>query len=136
MALPESDLLRLMESLRTAEGVELVRVLAQRILQDLIEAEATAVIGTEVGEHTPDCKIWRDDHRDKLLTAQAGDLELKLPELRSGNLFPSLLERRYRIDEALFALVITQCDSAPVASPPSPGSCTCMEFHRRRYTLR
>ncbi|MEV1052478.1 hypothetical protein [Streptomyces sp. NPDC049887] len=43
----QHDLLRLMESLRTADGIELIRVLAQRILQELIEAEATAHIGAE-----------------------------------------------------------------------------------------
>ena len=106
MALSQSDLLRLMESLRTADGVELVRVLAQRILQELIEAEATAVIGAEAGEHTPDRTTWRNGHRDRLLTTQAGDLELKLPKLRSGSFFPSLLERRRRIDQALFAVVM------------------------------
>jgi putative transposase len=95
-----------MESLRTADGVELVRVLAQRILQELIEAEATAVIGAEAGEHTPDRTTWRNGHRDRLLTTQAGDLELKLPKLRSGSFFPSLLERRRRIDQALFAVVM------------------------------
>jgi hypothetical protein len=51
MALPRHDLLRLTESLRTADGIELVRVPAQRILQELIEAEATAHIGAEPGEH-------------------------------------------------------------------------------------
>ncbi|QCX82508.1 hypothetical protein C9F11_44730 (plasmid) [Streptomyces sp. YIM 121038] len=51
MALSQHDLLRLMESPRTADGIELVRVLAQRILQELIEAEATSRIGAEPGEH-------------------------------------------------------------------------------------
>jgi putative transposase len=106
MALSQHDLLRLMESLRTADGVELIRVLAQRILQELIEAEATAVIGAEVGEHSPERTTWRNGHRDKLLTTQAGDLELRLPKLRSGSFFPSLLERRRRIDQALFAVVM------------------------------
>ncbi|MFE2492057.1 hypothetical protein ACFXGR_54720 [Streptomyces mirabilis] len=41
-----------MESLRTADGIELIRVLAQRILQELIEAEATVRIGAEPGEHS------------------------------------------------------------------------------------
>ncbi|WP_316784092.1 hypothetical protein [Streptomyces sasae] len=40
MALSPHDFLRLMESLRTADGIELVRALAQRILQELIEAHA------------------------------------------------------------------------------------------------
>lgn len=94
MALSQHDLLRLMESLRTADGIELIRVLAQRILQELIEAEATAHIGAEPGEHTETRTTMRNGHRRKLLTTQAGDLDLAIPKVRTGSFFPSLLERR------------------------------------------
>ncbi|MEV1049760.1 transposase [Streptomyces sp. NPDC049887] len=67
-----------MESLRTADGIELIRVLAQRILQELIEAEATAHIGAEPGEHTETRTTMRNGHRAKLLTTQAGDLDLAI----------------------------------------------------------
>jgi Transposase, Mutator family len=39
-------------------------------------------------------------------TATAGDLELRIPKLRTGSFFPSLLERRRRVDQALFAVVM------------------------------
>lgn len=44
MALSQHDLLRLMESLRTADGIELMRVLAQRILQELLNEASQAPI--------------------------------------------------------------------------------------------
>ncbi|MEU7688848.1 IS256 family transposase, partial [Streptomyces spectabilis] len=106
MALSQHDLLRLMEALRTADGIELVRVLAQRILQELIEAEATAHIGAEPGEHTETRTTWRNGHRERLLTTQAGDLDLAIPKVRTGSFFPSLLERRRRIDQALYAVIM------------------------------
>ena len=37
---------------------------------------------------------------------RAGDLELRIPKLRTGSFFPSLLERRRRVDQALFAVVM------------------------------
>jgi transposase-like protein len=40
------------------------------------------------------------------LSTKAGDLELKIPKLRSGSFFPEILERRRRIDRALFAVVM------------------------------
>jgi hypothetical protein len=49
MALSQSDLIRLPEPLRTAYGVETIRVLCERIPQELIEAEATEVIGCRPG---------------------------------------------------------------------------------------
>jgi len=38
--------------------------------------------------------------------ATAGDLELKIPRLRAGSFFPSLLERRRRVDQSLFAVIM------------------------------
>ncbi|MEJ8632461.1 hypothetical protein WKI67_03315 [Streptomyces sp. MS2.AVA.5] len=42
MALSQSDLIRLLESLRSSDGIELVRSVAERMLQELIEAEASS----------------------------------------------------------------------------------------------
>jgi putative transposase len=106
MALSESELMRLLESLRRADGVEAIRVVCERILQELIEAEATDVIGAAPGEHTDKRTTWRNGHRERLLTTQAGDPDLKIPKVRTGSFFPSLLERRRRIDRALFAVVL------------------------------
>ena len=45
MALDQSALLELLESLKAADADDLVRRALQAVLQALIEAEATAVIG-------------------------------------------------------------------------------------------
>ncbi|MFD8761332.1 transposase [Streptomyces mirabilis] len=59
-----------------------------------------------MGEHSDRRTTLRNRHRDRLLTTQAGDLDLKIPKVRTGSFFPSLLERRRRIDRALFAVVM------------------------------
>ncbi|WP_033330006.1 IS256 family transposase, partial [Streptomyces yerevanensis] len=48
----------------------------------------------------------RNGQWERLLTTRAGDLGLKIPKVRTGSFFPSLLERRRRIDRALFAVVM------------------------------
>src|SRR5918996_997645 len=48
----------------------------------------------------------RNGHRPKTLTTKAGDLELAIPKLRKGSYFPSILEPRRRIDQALYAVVM------------------------------
>jgi putative transposase len=106
MALSQSDLLRLSESLRSGDGLEMIRALVQRMLQELIEAEATAHIGAEPGEHTETRTTWRNGHRERLLTTQAGDVDLAIPKVRVGSFFPVLLERRRRIDQALYAVIM------------------------------
>ncbi|MBO3752576.1 IS256 family transposase [Streptosporangiaceae bacterium NEAU-GS5] len=106
MALSQSDLTQLLESLRAADSVEMIRHALQRMLQELIEAEATAVIGAAPYQRTPERTTQRNGHRDRLLSSTAGDLELQIPKLRSGSFFPSLLERRRRVDRALFAVIM------------------------------
>ncbi|MFD3737829.1 transposase [Streptomyces sp. ISL-111] len=81
MALSQHDLLRLLESLRSADGLELVRNVAERMLQELIEAEATARIGAEWNEHTETRTALRNGHRDKTLSTQAGDTSVRRQRL-------------------------------------------------------
>ncbi len=94
MALSQQDLLRLLESLRSADGLELVREVAERLLQELIETEAAARVGAGWGEHTGACTACRNGHRDKTLTIRVGDLEL------------AIRKRRCRIDQALYAVIM------------------------------
>ncbi|WP_406320661.1 transposase [Streptomyces sp. NBC_00519] len=81
-------------------------MVSERILRELIEVEATDVIGAGPREQSETRTTWRNGHRERALTTQAGDLHLKIPKVPSGSFFPSLLERRRRIDQALFAVVM------------------------------
>jgi putative transposase len=82
-----------------------VRVAAQTIYQALIDAELTAVIGAGPWEHTAERTGLRNGYRPRVLSTPAGDLELSIPKLRSSS-FLVLLERRRRVDQALFAVVM------------------------------
>ncbi|MGR6921116.1 IS256 family transposase [[Actinomadura] parvosata] len=106
MALDQSALLEVLSVLKNSEASERIRRAAETIYQALIEAELTAVIGAAPNERTPDRVAQRNGHRPRTLTTTAGDLELQIPKLRTGSFFPSLLERRRRVDQALFAVVM------------------------------
>ena len=106
-ALPESALSELLDALRNGDGVDLIRDAVRLVMQELIETEATAVIGAEPYERTPARANERNGHRDRLLSTKAGDVELRIPKLRRGSFFPSILEPRRRIDQALYAVVMT-----------------------------
>lgn len=107
MALDESALSELVVALRTRDGgVDLVRELAQWLAQELIEAEATEVIGAGPYERAEGRVAERNGHRSRTLTTKAGDLQLAIPKLRKGSFFPSILEPRRRIDQALYAVVM------------------------------
>jgi putative transposase len=106
VALTEFDLSDLLAALKAGEMTDTVRTSLEWILQQLIEAEATGVIGAGPHERTDSRTTQRNGHRPRRLSTAAGDVELKIPKLRTGSFFPSLLERRRRIDRALFAVVM------------------------------
>jgi putative transposase len=106
VALTDHDLSELLAALKAGEMTDTIRTSLEWILQQLIEAEATAVIGAERFERTESRATQRNGHRPRLWSTAAGDVELEIPKLRQGSFFPSLLERRRRIDRALFAVVM------------------------------
>jgi putative transposase len=106
MALPQSALSELLEAFRAGDGVDLIRDSVRVALQELIEIEATERIGAAPYERTPDRVTERNGHRPRMLTTKAGDVELRIPKLRKGSFFPSILEPRRRIDQALYAVVM------------------------------
>ena len=106
MALDQSALLEVLDALKAADVDDRIRQAAGTIYQALIEAELTAVIGAAPHERTEMRVAQRNGHRTRTLTTTAGDLELRIPKLRTGSFFPSLLERRRRVDQALFAVVM------------------------------
>src|SRR5215218_482892 len=106
VALDQSALLEVLDALKVAHVDDRIRQAAQTIYQALIEAELTAVIGAGPHERTPERSAQRNGHRPRVLATTAGDLELRIPKLRAGSFFPSLLERRRRVDQALFAVVM------------------------------
>jgi putative transposase len=106
VALTNSDLSELLAALKAGEMTDTIRTSLEWILQQLIEAEATAFIGAGPHERTESRTAQRNGHRPRLLSTPAGDVELEIPKLRQGSFFPSLLERRRRIDRALYAVVM------------------------------
>jgi len=106
MTMDHAALLEVLEAMKSAGVNERVKTAAQTMYQALIEAEATAVIGAGPWEHSPDRTAHRNGYRSRVFSTAAGDLELAIPKLRSGSFFPSLLERRRRVDQALFAVIM------------------------------
>jgi transposase-like protein len=106
MALDNSALLEVLDTLKTADVGDRIRVAAETIYQALIDAELTAVIGAGPYERSEARTAQRNGSRPRTLSTTAGDLELRIPKLRTGSFFPSLLERRRRVDQALFAVVM------------------------------
>jgi len=106
MALDQSALLDLLGELKLTDVTDRIRIATETLYQELIDAEATAFIGAAPFERSDTRTTLRNGTRSRTLTTTAGDLDLKIPKLRAGSFFPALLERRRRVDQALFAVVM------------------------------
>ncbi len=106
MALDDSALSGLLESLKAGDGVDVFREIMQLGLQALIEAEVTEHIGAARHERTESRTNQRNGSRARLLSTKAGDVQLGIPKLVKGSFFPSLLEPRRRVDQALWAVMM------------------------------
>jgi putative transposase len=92
----------------TGEGIkDLLREVVRDALQELIEEELTSAIGAAKHERTETRTAQRNGSRDRLVSTPAGDVEVRIPKLRQGSFFPSLLEPRRRVDRALWAVIMT-----------------------------
>ena len=101
---------------------EVFRRLLQAGLQDLVDAEAAAVIGAQRYERTPQRTNRRNGTRPKTVATTAGEVELAIPKLRTGSFFPSLLHPRRRVDKARMrgGLLRAGSRACPRARPGDP----------------
>jgi len=102
----DSDPSELLDALRERPDLDLVREMVGFLYQALIDVEATEVIGAEPHERSATRTTRRNGSRSRRLSTKAGYLDLKIPKLRVGGFFPSVLERRRRVDQALYAVVM------------------------------
>jgi putative transposase len=77
----------------------------QLLSQMLMELEVEEDTGAKKHERTPERKNHRNGYRARTWETRVGDVELKIPKLRKGTYFPSLLEPRKPAEKALLAVV-------------------------------
>jgi len=106
MALSQSALSELLDAIRAGGSGDVLRDALTLVLQELIELEAAQAIGAGRYERTDDRTTHRNGSRARVLSTKTGDIELRIPKLRTGSFFPALLEPRRRIDRALWAVVM------------------------------
>jgi putative transposase len=106
MAPDQSALLELSSALRSADGDQMMRMMLATMLQALVDAEATEKIGAGRYQRSDTRTASRNGTRPKTVSTTSGDLVVKIPKLRAGSFFPSLLQPRRRIDVALHAVIM------------------------------
>jgi transposase-like protein len=98
----------LAELVRKAEvepDVDVLREGVRVLSQALMELEVAQHLGAAKHERTPERTGQRNGYRERAWDTRVGTLELRVPRVRDGSFFPSLLEPRKRAERALVAVV-------------------------------
>jgi putative transposase len=97
----------LMEYLRKHDLLEgdFLREAVQLLMQQLIELEVSEQVGAGHYERSPERVNRRNGYRRREWETRVGQIPLRIPKLRQGSYFPSLLEPRKRSEKALLAVV-------------------------------
>jgi Transposase, Mutator family len=87
------------------EGLDFLRESLTRVVQQLMAAEVSELIGAGHGERTGERLTHRNGYRARAWPTRAGELEPAIPKIRRGSYFPSFLELRKRSEQALVSVV-------------------------------
>lgn len=71
----------------------------------LMEIEVKQQIGADRYERTEERTTYRNGYRDRAWSTRVGEIPLKIPKLREGSYFPSLLEPRRQAEQALLSVI-------------------------------
>ena len=88
------------------DGLDFLRESLTWVVQQLMEAEVSELVGASRGERLPEERLThRNGYRSRSWSTRAGEIELAIPKIRRGSYFPSFLEPRKRSEQALVSVV-------------------------------
>jgi putative transposase len=99
------DVLGLLRKRGVEGDVDFLREALAVLVQAIMEAEVTEQVGADYGERAPERLTQRNGYRPRPWDTRVGTLGLRIPKLREGSYFPSLLEPRRRSERALLSVI-------------------------------
>jgi putative transposase len=107
-AVPSIDPAHFLNEQLSQASPDLLRDLLTTFVNALLSAQADAVCGAGYGERSDERVNSRNGYRHRDLDTRIGTLDVAVPKLRTGSLYPDwLLERRKRAEQALTSVVAT-----------------------------
>lgn len=98
-------LLDLLRKAAVEPELDLVREALQLMSQELMEVEVEAHLGAERYERSSERTGQRNGYRERTWDTRVGSIPLRVPRVRDGSYFPTLLEPRTRAERALVAVI-------------------------------
>jgi putative transposase len=82
-------------------GTENFALVLEKLLNELMKIEREKFLGAEPFERTEERKGYANGFKDKTLQTRSGSLQLKIPQVRNLEFYPSCLEKGSRSEKAL-----------------------------------
>jgi len=98
-------LLKLLRKSGTEGDLDFLREGVKMLAEEIMELEVREKTGAGLNERSPSRSAYRNGYRERMWDTRAGSVALEIPRLRNGSYFPSLLEPRRRIEQALLSVV-------------------------------
>ena len=87
------------------KDVDLLREIVRVVSEALMELEVEHTTGAAKYERSEQRTNQRNGYRERVWQTRVGEVALRIPKLRKGTYFPSLLEPRRPAEKALLAVV-------------------------------
>ena len=100
-----TDLVEYLRKRGDEPDVDFLREAVGVVMRGIMEAEVTEKAGAGYGERSPQRVTQRNGYRARPWDTRVGTLELRIPKVREGSYYPSLLEPRRRSERALLSVV-------------------------------
>jgi len=100
--------IKLLEQLRKVgmeEGADFLREGLKVMAEAFMELEVKEKTGAEHYERCDERCNYRNGYRERCWDTRVGSVPLKIPRLRMSSYFPSLLEPRRRVEQALLSVI-------------------------------
>jgi len=88
------------------KDTELLEGAIKFMAETIMEVEVDQLVGAQRYERSEERDNYRNGYRDRKWDTRGGTISLKIPKLRSGSYFPSILEPRRRSEQALRAAIL------------------------------
>jgi putative transposase len=102
---PRMALMELLRKAAVDPDVDFLREALRVLTQELMEAEVESHLGAERHARTAERTGQRNGYRERWWDTRVGSIPLRVPRVRDGSYFPTLLEPRTRAERALVAVI-------------------------------
>ena len=98
-------LTELLRKYKTEKDEDVLRDGVRLLAQELMELEVSEKAGAEKYERSAERAAYRNGYRERDWDTRVGTIPLRIPRLRTGTYFPSLIEPRRRAERAIVSVI-------------------------------